>query len=322
MKETVRSVANFLSDFAPLDLKESYDNVGLLVGDYDWEVTGVLAALDATEAVVDEAIGKGCNMIVVHHPILFKGLKKLTGSNYVERTVLKAIRNDIAIYASHTNLDSVKGGVNHVICEKMGLKNLEFLQQKDHFLVKLTVYVPLGYVESVKEVMFNAGGGELGNYNSCSFQSTGVGSFKALDGASPYVGGVNSVHHEDEVRIELVVKRSVVNQVVAVMLEAHPYEEVAYDIISIENSSNDVGGGMVGEFESPISKEEFLQLLKMKFDVGVVRYTDGKRQGTVSKVAVCGGSGAFMLPLAIRKGADVFVSADFKYHEFLMQKII
>ena len=316
MTATIADVCRFLQEYAPLDLQESYDNAGLIVGDAHESVKGVLVSLDVTEGVVAEAVACGCNLIVSHHPIVFKGLKRFTGSNYVERTVVAAIKNNVAIYASHTNLDSVVGGVNSVICQKLNLINCSFLSPKADYLSKLIVFVPQNRAADVRDAMFLAGAGSLGNYDSCSFSSSGEGSFEALDGANPYVGEVGKLHLEQEVRLEVMVKRSVLSRVVSAMIEAHPYEEVAYDIVSLNNKCSDVGTGMIGELSAPLLKDDFLVLLKTVFAAGCIRYTEGKSDGKICKVAVCGGSGSFLLKQAIRSGADVFVSADFKYHEF------
>lgn len=316
MSVKVGDVCSFLNAYAPLDLQESYDNAGLILGNATTEVTGVLVALDVTEAVVAEAVVKGCNLIVSHHPIIFKGIKCITGRNYVERTIIDAVKNDVAIYASHTNLDSVKGGVNQVISHKLGLVDTAFLLSKTNYLVKITVFIPREHLNSVREVMFSVGAGRLGNYDSCSFKADGKGTFRALEGADPYVGRIGDVHSESEAKLEVVVTRSLLSNVLDAMLKAHPYEEVAYDVVSLDNLCADVGSGMIGRLLEPMPKVEFLKKIKSVFKAGIVRHTDGNRNDMITKVAVCGGSGSFLLAQAKRQGADVFVSSDFKYHEF------
>lgn len=319
----IKELTRLLEQYAPPVYAEDYDNVGLLTGNADAEITGVLCALDCIEAVVDEAIGKKCNLIVAHHPILFKGLKKITGSNYVERTLIKAIKNDIAIYAIHTNLDNVQTGVNREIARLLGLKNTRILVPKQNQLVKLAVFVPNDHLVKVQDALFVAGAGQIGNYSDCSFNTEGKGTFKALEGANPFVGEQGERHTEAETRLEVILEKPLVHQAVAAMKAAHPYEEVAYDLFPLVNVHPGIGSGMVGEFEKPMPEKEFLALVKTTFRCGVVRHTEftGK---PVSRVAVCGGSGSFLLKNAIGAGAQAFVTADFKYHEFFdaEQKIL
>jgi dinuclear metal center YbgI/SA1388 family protein len=304
-----------LEEFAPLNYQEDYDNSGLLIGSSDQEVHGALVALDCTEAVVDEAILHGCNLIITHHPIVFKGLKKITGKNYVERVVLKAIRNNIALYAIHTNLDHVKHGVNGVICERLGLKNTKILSPKGSLLKKLVTFCPTALAPVVRGALFEAGAGHIGNYSDCSFNAAGTGTFKAGENTDPYVGEPGLQHHEEEVRIELVFLAQDERRVLLALLENHPYEEVAYDIYPLENKLDTVGAGMIGWLDHEMDARDFLRLVKDRMDASVIRHTHllPKR---IKKVAVCGGSGSFLLKDAIAAGADAFVTADFKYHEF------
>ncbi len=312
---TIKDVVNYLDTVAPPAYQEGYDNAGLIVGDRGEKVTGVLVCLDSIEAVVDEAIEKGCNLIVAHHPIVFSGLKKITGKNYVERVILKAIKNDIAIYAIHTNLDNVMHGVNAKIGEKLGLKNLKILSPKSGMLRKLVVYVPESHEEEVRSALFSAGAGSIGNYDECSFNLKGQGSFKGNEDSNAFVGEKGKRHYEQEVRIEVVYAKDKEGRIVSSMLNAHPYEEVAYDLFQMENKHLQLGAGMIGELEIPMEDEDFLKELKKRMKTDCVRYTKplGKK---VKKVAFCGGSGSFLLRSAIAKKADVFVTGDFKYHEF------
>lgn len=312
----VKHICAVLDQIAPPSLQESYDNAGLLVGNPDQVVTGVLVALDAVESVIDEVVERNCNMLVVHHPVIFKGIKSLTGANYVERTVIKAIQNNIAIFAIHTNLDSVINGVNQRIADKIGLKNIKILAPSSDQLLKLVTFVPQDFHEAVRESLFNAGAGSIGNYDKCSFSSDGVGSFRAGVDSKPYVGNVDELHLENEVRLEVVLPRYLKRSVVAELLKAHPYEEVAYDLLPIENECLTIGAGMFGELNESMPKSDFLKMLSDVFHAKGIRYTSGKTLDEIKIVALCGGSGSFLLNKAIAVNADVFVSSDFKYHDF------
>jgi len=311
----VKEITSIIEEFAPLSYQESYDNSGLIVGNSNDVVTGILICLDCIESILDEAIANNCNMIVAHHPIVFDGLKKLNGKNYIERTVIKAIKNNIAIYAAHTNLDNVKGGVSFKIAEKLGVKNCQILQPKKSLLSKIITYCPTNKVEEVRQVMFDAGAGNIGQYDECSFNAQGIGTFRGKDGTTPYVGETGKFHEEEETKIEIIVPSYKINKVIESMITAHPYEEVAYDIYELQNKNQDVGSGVIGDLE--IAEEEivFLNRLKKDLNTACVRYTDlrGKK---IKKVAICGGSGSFLLADAIAAGADVFITGDFKYHQF------
>ncbi|WP_167605035.1 Nif3-like dinuclear metal center hexameric protein [Maribellus sediminis] len=311
----IKDISNFLESFAPLRLQESYDNAGLILGDQNSEITNVLITLDVTEDVVEEAIQKKCELIVAHHPIVFSGLKKITGKNYVERTLLKAIKNDVAIYAAHTNLDSVTGGVNGKICEKLGLENCRILQPADGLLKKLVTFVPVDHAEKVRQSVFEAGAGHIGNYDSCSFNIHGQGTFRGDDTTNPYVGKKGEQHYENEIRFETIFPAYIQGQVISALLNAHPYEEVAYDIYPLDNKFDQVGMGMIGTLPEELDETKFLQQLKEIFNTGVIRHTQLQNK-KVKKVAVCGGSGSFLLNRAIAAGADLFVTGDFKYHQF------
>ncbi|HET8829462.1 MAG TPA: Nif3-like dinuclear metal center hexameric protein [Pelobium sp.] len=311
----IKDLTNYLESIAPSNYQESYDNSGLIVGDYNKTINKALVSLDCTEAVVDEAIATGCDIVISHHPIVFKGLKKFNGSNYVERVVMKAIANNIALYAIHTNLDSIATGVNAKICEKIGLSNCKILTAKNGILKKLCFFVPLASAEVVKTAIFNAGAGEIGNYSNCSFSVNGEGTFMANENAKPFVGEKNQVHTEKEQRVEVVYPAHTETKIVNALLSAHPYEEVAYDMYSLDNKHQEVGAGMVGELAEEMDALDFLQHLKTSMDLTVIRHT--KILPTkIKRVAVCGGSGSFLLKNAISANADVFVTADFKYHEF------
>lgn len=312
---TVQDVINILNDYAPLHYAEDFDNTGLLVGDANSKISGVLVSLDTLEAVVDEAIENGCNLIVSFHPIIFSGLKKLTGKTYVERTVQKAIKNDISIVAIHTAFDNSWNGVNAKMCEVLGLENRNILLPKTQIIQKLTTFVPATEAEMVRDSLFKAGAGNIGNYSHCSFTIEGNGSFKGEEGSSPNVGQKGELHFEAETQIGITFPKHLQSRVLKTLFKAHPYEEVAYEITTLENSHQQLGMGMLGEFTEAISEKEFLTVLKRTFKTGCVRHS-ALRNKTIKKVAVLGGSGSFAISAAKAQGADAFVSADFKYHDF------
>ncbi len=304
-----------LERFAPPSYQESYDNSRLIVGNPQQAVSGVMLCLDSLESVVEEAIETGCNLIIAHHPIVFSGLKSLTGRNYVERVVLKAIKNDIAIYACHTNLDNVKAGVNAKICERMGLKNTRILAPKPRLIKQLSTYIPYDDATKLRDALFAAGGGNMGNYSETSFNTVGAGTFKGNNDSNAYKGEKNVRHYEAETKIELVFQAHREGNILKALFENHPYDEIAYNIITLDNTANDIGAGMIGELDTPMNEKDFLQLLKNQFNVPCVRHTNLLNK-PIKKVAICGGSGSFLLRNAIGAKADVFVTGDFKYHEF------
>ena len=311
IQEIIRSLENW----APPALQESYDNAGVICGDVHQEVTEILVSLDCTEAVVEEAVQKGCNLIVSHHPIVFRGLKSLTGKNYVERTVIKAIQNNIVLYAAHTNLDHVYTGVNHRIGKQLGIENPKVLSPKKGILQKLVTFCPTDKAPEVRQALFEAGAGHIGQYDHCSFNLDGTGTFRASENTNPYVGEKGEEHHEPEARIEVVLPSYLQHRVVSALFKAHPYEEVAWDLYALENSHPTTGAGMIGELTEAIGIEEFLTQLKEQFKVPVVRHTPWVKK-QVKRVAWCGGAGSFLIGQAKRAGADVFITGDVKYHEF------
>lgn len=311
----VKSICELIEEVAPLALQESYDNAGLLVGNSQMEVTSVLVCIDITEEVMAEAIQKKCNLIISHHPLIFSGLKRLVGQNEIQRCVILAIKNDIAIYAAHTNLDNVIHGVNGKIADKIGLINRRILQPKQNALLKLVTYVPQLHSDSVRQAIFEAGAGQIGNYDACSFNSDGTGTFRANHKAQPFVGEIDNIHFEPETRIEVILPEYLKFKVAEALLKTHPYEEPAYEFIPLQNSWNQIGAGIVGELKENEDEFEFLNRLKVLFNQPCIRYTRllGKK---IKKVAICGGSGSSFLSDAIKVNADVFITGDFKYHEF------
>lgn len=311
----IRDIIQILEAFAPPPYQESYDNAGLLFGNAGTEVKGVLLTLDATEAVLDEALEKGCNLVIAHHPIVFSGLKKINGNNYVERVAIKAIKNDIAVYAAHTNLDNVRGGVSAMMAAQLGLEQTKVLAPKRELLRKLFTFAPVADAEIVRAALFAAGAGYIGKYSECSFYHDGTGTFKGQTGTDPYVGKPGERHLEPETKIEVIFPAHLEAQVVRALLQHHPYEEVAYDIIRLENEYAEAGSGLIGILPEAMEEMDFLRMVKERFRTGCVRYTP-LRGKPVKKVAVCGGAGSFLLKKARSAGADAYVSADFKYHEF------
>lgn len=311
----IKDIISEIERFAPLVYQESYDNCGLLTGDRNATATGALLCLDCTENVIDEALALNCNLIICHHPVIFGGLKRLTGSNYVERTVIKAIKNNIAIYTAHTNIDNVKNGVNAKIAQKLSLENLKILAPKKNLLKKLVTFVPTEQTEKVRTALFEAGAGQIGNYDKCSFNITGTGSFRGNNNSNPVIGKKNEIHFENETRIEVIYEACKEAGLLQSLFSNHPYEEVAYDVYPLDNTYQNIGSGMIGETSNTLTELDFLTLVKQIFKTGTLKHTSLLNK-PVKKVAFCGGSGSFLIKNAINAGADVFLSADIKYHDF------
>ena len=315
----LQEITHVLEKVAPLSYQESYDNSGLITGKNQQEVSKVLLCLDCLESVVDEAIEKGCELIIAHHPIVFSGLKKLNGKNYIERVIIKAIKNDIAIYACHTNLDNVlNNGVNQKIANKLGLKNQRILSTKGNMMSKLVVYCPSDKpeeIERVRENLFANGAGHISDYSNCSFNSQGKGTYFPGETTNPAFGEKGKTNFMDETKIEVVVMNQEANRIVTEVNKVHPYEEVAYEIVPISNPNQQIGSGIIGELDNEIDTKEFLSFLKKEMKTECVRYTN-IHTNTVKKIAVCGGAGSFLLNDAKRQNADIFITGDYKYHQF------
>jgi dinuclear metal center YbgI/SA1388 family protein len=313
---TIHEITSYLETLAPLSSQESYDNCGLIVGDSKTTVNAALVTLDCTEEVILEAKERGIPLVIAHHPIVFSGLKKLNGKNYVERAVIAAIKHDIAIYAIHTNLDNYVGGVNYEIGTRLGLQHLQVLQPKSNVLHKLVVFCPTEAAAIVSQAMFDAGAGHIGNYDQCSFETNGVGAFRPLDGAQPVLGELGQREKVSETRIEMLCSKHVISRVISAMKQAHPYEEVAYDCYQLENQNSYEGAGMIGELPEQTELSVFLKQIKAAFNCGVIRHTTSPSITSVKKVAFCGGSGAFLIGKALAEQADIYITGDLKYHEF------
>jgi len=311
----VKEVTSVLEELAPLAYAEDFDNVGLLVGSYSQEVAGILVTLDTLENVVDEAIANNCNLIVSFHPIIFSGLKKITGSTYVERVVIKAIQHNISIYSMHTALDNSKEGVNAKICEVLEIINPEILIPQKNTIKKLTTYVPINTSEKIKKALYEAGAGTIGNYSNCSFTTLGTGSFKAENDANPTIGKIGETNSEEEVQINITFSASVEKKVMNALFKNHPYEEVAYEILTLENINQNIGMGMIGRLKTPMREKEFLKFLQKRMNADGIRHSKLLNRN-IEKVAILGGSGAFAIKAAKAAGADILITADVKYHQF------
>ena len=311
----IAEIVTKLEAIAPAFLQEDYDNAGLITGNPGENCNGILVSLDATEEVIQDAIDKKCNLVVAHHPIVFRGLKKINGKHYVERAIIKAIKNDIAIYAIHTNLDNVLMGVNGKIADKIGLQNRSILAPKQNLLQKLAVFVPQSHQQQLIEALFAAGAGDIGQYSECSFSTAGTGTFKAGTGTNPFIGQIGERHTENELKVEVIFPVWLRNKILQAMRKAHPYEEIAYDLYNLANAYQETGSGLIGKLEIPMEEADFLNHIKKEFNLKLIRHTPllGKK---IEKVAVCGGAGSFLTQAAIASGADIFITADVKYHEF------
>ena len=311
----IKEVTDLLEQLAPLENAEDFDNVGLLVGDPSRKVTGILVTLDALEAVVDEAIARKCNLIVSFHPIIFNGLKRITGQDYVQRTIIKAIENKVAIYSMHTALDNSAEGVNYGIGQALGLENLQILIPKKGSIKKLTTYIPVAEADQLKTALFNAGAGRIGKYSHCSFTTEGTGTFKADLDANPTKGKKGELHREDEAQIHVTFSTSSEKAVMKALFDNHPYEEVAYEVYQLDNKHQHLGMGMIGNLPEPLDEKEFVEHVKLKMNAAVIKHSSFLNK-PVQKVAVLGGSGSFAIEAAKSARADAFITADLKYHQF------
>ncbi len=311
----VKDVIHLLEDLAPLAYTEDFDNTGLLVGDQNAKVTKILVTLDTLESVVEEAISKGCNLIVSFHPIIFKGVKKITGKTYVERVILKAIKHDISIFSMHTALDNSWNGVNAMILEKLGARKKSILIPKIGTINKLVTFAPAEKATLVREALFNAGAGNIGNYSNCSFNQSGTGSFKGNEDSNPVIGQKGKIHFEAEMKIEVTFQKHLERKILDALSKNHPYEEVAYEVTTLNNTNQHIGMGMLGTFETPLSEENFLKHIKQVFKSDCIRHSSLIKKD-IQTVAVLGGSGSFAISAAKAAGADAFITSDLKYHDF------
>lgn len=311
----IKEIVCALEKFAPLPLQDGWDNAGLQVGLTEVEATGALLCLDVTEEVVDEAISLGYNLIVSHHPLIFRGYKSITGRDYTERCVIKAIKHDITICSMHTNMDNAPQGVNKKMADKLGLQHVRTLAPQEENLLKLVTFVPTAHAEKLRNALFKAGCGHIGNYDACSYNTEGEGTFRAQEGCNPFCGTIGEVHFERETRIETILPAFRKSAVLRTLINNHPYEEPAYDLYPLKNSWNQVGAGIIGELPEETDVCTWLKQVKDTFKTACIRHNRFARQ-TVKTIALCGGAGAFLLPKAIAQGADVFLTGEIKYHDY------
>jgi len=311
----LKELTDFLESVAPLAFQEDYDNSGLLTGSQEQEISAALLCLDITPAIVDEAISRGCNLIISHHPFIFRGLKKIEPGKMESEILIRVIKHEIAVYAIHTNIDNARGGLNEFLCRKLGLSNIDILSKKNGMLSKLVTFCPLDYTAKVRQAMFDAGAGVIGKYDFCSYNVNGQGTFRASSDTRPFVGEKNSIHFEDETRIEVIFPNHLEERLVKALQSAHPYEEVAYDIYPLSNSFSVCGAGMTGELEKPADAVDFLEMVKYKLNVKMIRHS-GLPDKKIKKIAICSGSGSFLAGAAKKAKADVLLTADVKYHDF------
>lgn len=311
----ISEIINFLETIAPASLQESYDNAGLITGMPEWECTGAMISLDITDDVIDEAIKNKANLLIAHHPIVFKGLKRINGKDYVSRNIIQAIKNDLAIYAIHTNLDNVIEGVNGKIAKMIGLSDCQVLVPQSGRLKKLICFVPEAKLSELREAIFAVGAGQIGGYSGCSFSVSGTGSFTAGEGTNPLVGAIGQQHFEQEARLEVVFPAHIQGKVVSAMIKAHPYEEVAFDIFPMDNHHPGYGSGLTGLLSKPMEEKVFLGQIREIFQIPVIRHSR-LRGKLIKRVSLCGGAGSFLISNAIASNSDIFLTADLKYHDF------
>ncbi len=312
----IKEVINCLENNFSLKLQEIYDNSGLIIGNAKNDVLGVLICVDCTEDVIEEALIRKCNLIISHHPVIFEGLKKINTNTSLGRIVVKAVKNDISLYVIHTNVDNHINGLNSKLAEKLALKNCSILNPMSDILKKIVTFCPLEQADKVRNALFEAGAGNIGNYDSCSYNISGEGTFKALENAKPFVGEIAKLHIEKEIRIETVFPSYKQNEILDALFKAHPYEEVAYDIYSLDNEFKQTGAGIIGELEHEIDADLFLKKIK-KITKAVCLKHSKIHQHKIKKVAICGGSGSFLIKNALNAKADVYITSEIKYHSFV-----
>lgn len=311
----VREITDYLEQQFPLSYQEDYDNCGLITGQKNAVIRGVLITLDVTPEILKEAMDNDCNMVIAHHPLIFKGIRRITGEDEIQEMLITSIKNDIAVYAIHTNLDNSAEGLNNYIAARLGLSNIRILSPRPGLLSKLATFCPEDHADAVRKAVFEAGAGHIGRYDSCSYNTKGEGTFRALEGADPYTGKINEFHVEKEVRIEVIFPRSLQSRIIQAMLRAHPYEEVAFDIYPLENTFSGAGSGVTGELAEPVKASVFLQKVKEILSVPYLRHNH-IRESKIHKIAICTGSGSFLINDAMKAGADLFLTSDLKYHDF------
>jgi len=311
----VRDIQQILESWAPKEIAWERDNIGLQAGDPAAVVRGILVALDVTEEVIAEAVRRKANLLVSHHPLLFRPLSAVTMQSARGRCIRALMQSGINLYSAHTNLDFTRGGTSFALAQALGLTDVEFLRMPYEVQRKVVTFVPPAEAERVARAMADAGAGIIGNYDSCSFAGPGTGTFRGNERSRPAIGKRGVLEHASETRLEMMVPRWRLGDVIGAMHRAHPYEEVAYDVYPLENRSREHGMGIIGNARRPVTLRVFLNDLKRRLGVPALRCTGDMRR-TVRRVAACGGSGTELMDEAARRGADVFVTADVRYHSF------
>lgn len=312
---TVGDFCLFLENNFPLELQEEYDNSGLQIGKYNNEIYGILISLDITEEVINEALEYGDNLILSHHPLIFSQIKKISDKNNLGKIIYKAIENNLAIYSAHTNVDNNFNGINLYISKLLNLKNPEILVPASNYLFKLITFVPESNANKVREAILNEGAGFIGNYDMCSFNTQGTGTFRPLENTNPYLGETYQLNFVNEVRIETIVPKHLLNKVVTTLLANHPYEEVAYDIYPLNNKYSKAGSGIIAELEDYMETIDFFELVKKTFNLKTIKHSKLNKKN-IKRIAICGGSGAFLIKEAINKNVDLFLTGEIKYHQY------
>ncbi|MDX2495518.1 MAG: Nif3-like dinuclear metal center hexameric protein [Desulfuromusa sp.] len=311
----VSDVIGLLNRLCPTYLAEDWDNVGLQVGNPAAEIDKILVCLDAEEIAIQEALRQGAQLIISHHPLIFRPIKRLSPTDMTGRVLFQAIKHDISVVSAHTNLDRAADGLNDWLAERLGVLGVVPLEQPTGgYFYKLVVYVPLGHEMEVRDAVFAAGAGQVGAYDHCSFNSRGTGTFRGNQETRPFIGTPGEIEKTEEVRFETIVPAPVLNKVVSRMLKVHPYEEVAYDLIPLANEHLQVGLGRVGQLKKSILLQQFADQVKEKLQLPALKLV-GDLEQKISRVAVCGGTGMSMFSAAVRHGADCLVTADIKFHE-------
>ncbi len=308
-------ITNVLEELAPIELAESWDNVGLLLGDSTQDIHNIMITLDITPDVVEEAIETKADLIIAHHPMIFKPLNRIIEDKSIGTLIRKLIKNDICVYTSHTNLDITWGGLNDLLASKIGLENIGVLDElHTKKLKKIVVFIPKGYEEKVRDAMTEAGAGWIGDYSDCTYLTKGIGAFKPREGTKPFIGSEGTLEKVEEYRLETLVSEEKVSPVVEAMIASHPYEEVAYDIIPLEVKGQSLGLGRIGTLKKEVIFIDFINKVKEVLAIQHLRYI-GNENKSISKVAICTGSGGTLLSNCIHHNVDIYITGELKYHD-------
>ncbi len=314
MSVRCQQIFDWIEEWADPALAEDWDHIGNLVGSPADSVSRVLVTLDVTDEVIAEAIDENVNLIVAHHPLFRDPIPYLRSDLFSSSRVYRLIQKGISLYAAHTNLDAAPGGINDVLADLLGLRDVEILfPTYEENLYKIVVFVPLGHEERVREAISARGGGWIGNYSDCTFQTEGVGTFRPLEGTKPFIGETGELERVRETRIETIAPQKKLSDLLKNMIAAHPYEEVAYDIYPLKNTGTKAGLGRIGRLPESLALADFARKVKDSLGLGMVRIT-GDPQRSVSKIALCGGGGMSLLEQAIKCDADLYLTGDIRHH--------